>query len=159
MKNINTIRDEQTGRFQTTTDSTKYKMVQFNNKRMAEHARVICIALNIPFIPKGFIVHHLDENKRNNDIDNLSLITITAHNRIHSHEPWNKGMDKGTNKKWDNTLFKIRQSREKFFIKKFQETYDLVESGLTRLEVANKLGVTRATISFRIRRYKELTKI
>jgi len=99
MTKINALRDEKTGRFQTTTDTTRYKVVQFNNQRMSEHARTLCVALNIPKIPTGFIVHHLDENKRNNDINNLSLITITAHNRIHAHEPWNKGMSSGKSDK------------------------------------------------------------
>jgi DNA-binding XRE family transcriptional regulator len=156
MKNINSLRDEKTGQFKTTTDTTRYKMVQFNNQRMSAHAREMCIALNIPKIPKGFIIHHLDEDKKNNDIDNLALVTITAHNRIHSHEPWNKGMDKGTNEKWDNTLFKIRQAREKFYLNKFKETYELSLTNLTQQEIANKLGVSRATVSLRIKRYKEL---
>jgi DNA-binding XRE family transcriptional regulator len=156
MKNINSLRDEKTGRFKTTTDSTRYKMVQFNNQRMSAHAREMCIALNIPKVPKGFIVHHLDENKRNNNIDNLALMTITAHNRTHSHEPWNKGMNKGSNEKWDNTLFKIRQEREKTFFERFEQAHKMVKSGLKQEAVAEKLGVNKATISFRIKRYNEL---
>lgn len=156
MKNINSLRDEKTGRFKTTTDTTRYKMVQFNNQRMSAHSREMCVALNIPKIPKGFVVHHLDEDKKNNDIDNLALVTITAHNRIHSHEAWNKGMNKGDNKKWDNALFKIRQSREKTFLKKFEETYNLHEQGLSNKQIREKLKLSRGTVENRIKRYKEL---
>lgn len=39
-------------------------------------------------IPKGMIVHHIDFNKENNDIDNLELMTIDEHNKIH-----HKGLD------------------------------------------------------------------
>jgi len=155
MEKINSLRDEKTGRFQTTTDTTRYKMIQFNGKRMSEHARAMCIALNIPLIPKGFIIHHLDENKRNNDINNLALITITAHNRIHSHEAWNKGMDKGINKKWDNALIKIRKAREAFYLLKFKETYELVKSGKTQKEIAEIQGITRGAVGLRIKKYKE----
>lgn len=158
MIKIRTIRDEKTGRFQTTTNTTKYKMVQFNHQRMSEHARTMCISLNIPKIPKGFIIHHIDENKRNNNIDNLSLITITAHNRIHSHEAWNKGMNKGKNKKWDNALNKIRLTREKFYKIKNKETFELYNTGKTQQEVADLLGITRTTVSLRLKNYGKFKK-
>ena len=151
MEDINSLRDEKTGRFKTTINSTDYKMVQFNNKRMSEHQRMLCIALNIPEIPKGIIVHHIDENKSNNDINNLALMTITAHNRIHSHEAWNKGV-----KTSENTIFKIRQAREKFYLVRFKEAYDLSMSGKSNKEIAEQLGVTNTTIRLRIKRYKEL---
>jgi hypothetical protein len=151
MTDINSLRNEKTGRFNTTTDTTRYKMVQFNNRRMSEHARVICLALNIPFIPKGLIVHHLDENKRNNDINNLSLITITAHNRIHAHEAWNKGISPSK-----STLHKQRVSTDKHYLNKFKETFDLVTSGKTHIEVANTLGISRGAVGLRVKRYKEL---
>ena len=156
MTKVQKIRDPKTGRFQTTTDTTKYKMVQFNNQRMSAHAREMCIALNIQKIPKGMIVHHIDENKRNNDIHNLAVMSITAHNRIHAHEPWNKGMDKGKNIKWDNTLVKIRESREKFYLNKFKKANDLYKQGKTHQEIAEIMGVKRTTIGLRIKRYKEL---
>lgn len=156
MTTIQSLRDEKTGRFQTTTNSARYKNVQFNNQRMSEHAREMCIALNIPKIPKGFIVHHLDENKRNNNIDNLALITITAHNRIHSHEPWNKGVTTSDNVKWANAVIKQRIAREKVYLDKFKETYNLKNSGKTSVEIAKILGVSVATVNLRIQRYKEL---
>jgi transcriptional antiterminator len=151
MENINSLRDEKTGRFKTTTDSTRYKMVQFNNQRMSAYAREMCVALNIPKIPKGFIIHHLDEDKRNNNIDNLALITITAHNRIHAHEAWNKGK-----KTSENTLYKQRVSTDKHYLKLFKETHELSLTNLTQQEIADKLGISRATVSMRIKRYKEL---
>ncbi len=156
MKTINKLRDKKTGRFQTTTNTSRYKAVQFNGKRMSEHSREMCIVLNIPKIPKGFIIHHLDENKRNNDIHNLALMSITAHNRIHSHEAWNKGMNKGDNDKWDNALYKIRQSREKYYNKLFKEAHDLKESGKSSKEIAEIQGIKVLTARFRIRRHKEL---
>lgn len=158
MKNINSLRDEKTGRFKTTTNTTRYKMVQFNNKRMSDHARKLCIALNIPEIPKGFVIHHIDENKRNNDIDNLALMTTTCHNRIHSHEAWNKGLKKGDNKNWDNALFKQRVARDKRNLEKFKETNDLYIKLGSNQAVADKLGITRTGVIHRIKRYKELNK-
>lgn len=153
MINLKSVRNPKTGRFQTTTDSTKYKMVQFNNQRMSEHSRAMCIALNIQKIPKGFIIHHIDKNKRNNNIDNLALMSITAHNRIHSHEAWNKGI-----KTPNETLFKIRKKKDINYLKKFKETYDLITSGKTQSEVATEQKISRGTVYLRVRRYKELIK-
>ena len=35
-------------------------------------------------IPAGMVVHHIDGDKRNNDLDNLILCTISEHNNCHA---------------------------------------------------------------------------
>lgn len=44
-------------------------------------------------IPKGYQVHHIDENKDNNDISNLEL--LSEHDHLYLH-----GKEKAKNKKW-----------------------------------------------------------
>ena len=40
---------------------------------------------NLSFIDKSkYVIHHLDEDKHNNDIDNLILMSIVDHNRLHA---------------------------------------------------------------------------
>lgn len=34
-------------------------------------------------IKKGECVHHIDENKKNNDLSNLALMSVSAHTRLH----------------------------------------------------------------------------
>ena len=50
------------------------------------HSVVMCEALGITEIPKGFVVHHIDRNKKNNDISNLALISVSGHSKLHSIE-------------------------------------------------------------------------
>jgi len=35
------------------------------------------------FLPKGYCIHHVDRNPRNNEISNLALITRSTHEKIH----------------------------------------------------------------------------
>lgn len=41
-------------------------------------------------IPNGYHVHHVDENKAHNDIDNLSLIPKREHLALHGNERWER---------------------------------------------------------------------
>ena len=51
--------------------------------RIFYHHIVICKALGLTEIPRGFCVHHIDANTRNNDISNLALMTLSAHAKLH----------------------------------------------------------------------------
>lgn len=34
--------------------------------------------------PKGYVIHHIDEDKSNNDISNLKMMTISEHAKLHN---------------------------------------------------------------------------
>lgn len=51
-----------------------------------QHSVVMCEALGITEIPQGFVVHHIDRNPKNNHIDNLALMTVSGHGKLHSIE-------------------------------------------------------------------------
>ena len=50
------------------------------------HSAVMCEAIGITEVPKGFVIHHIDRNPKNNSIDNLALVTVSGHGRLHSIE-------------------------------------------------------------------------
>lgn len=54
-----------------------------NSKHVFLHSVVMCEHLGITEIPKGFCVHHIDGNPKNNDISNLCLLTVEAHSKLH----------------------------------------------------------------------------
>ena len=49
-----------------------------------QHHVVIAEALGINEIPRGFAVHHIDGNKKNNDLSNLALVQAGAHSKWHA---------------------------------------------------------------------------
>lgn len=48
-----------------------------------EHTVVMCEALGLTELPEGFVVHHIDGNKTNNDLKNLALMRTEAHSKLH----------------------------------------------------------------------------
>jgi len=78
------------GQFVYTTGNTRYKKKMYKGCNIDEH-RLVWIKANGD-IPNGHIIHHINENKKDNRLENLQLMSYTEHNQLHSHEPWNKGI-------------------------------------------------------------------
>lgn len=152
------LKSKQTGQFLATNGNTRYKNVQYKSKRMGEHKKVFLLKIGLTELPEKFVVHHLDENTKNNNIDNLAIITITAHNRIHSHTPWNKGLKAGLSEKWDKALELSQENRFKTFLPKFKEAFELQTQDKTLREIALIQGISRRQVSDRIKRYKNYIK-
>ena len=60
-----------------------YKMSYMNHENIREHRKVISIVLGRELSPCE-IVHHIDGNKRNNDISNLKILSRSEHAKLHS---------------------------------------------------------------------------
>ena len=81
-------------------------------------------------IPKGYQVHHKDENKDNNDISNLELLSASEHAKLHSRRAkiwWHTTKGKKANKKgvknaraWHSSDagYKWHSEHQKEYIKK-----------------------------------------
>ena len=56
------------------------------SKYVFEHSVLVCEALGLTELPAGWVVHHIDKNPSNNALDNLTLLTLEAHARLHRLE-------------------------------------------------------------------------
>lgn len=59
-----------------------YRVLTIMGQQIKEH-RMVWIRQNKMPIPKGFIIHHRDMNKLNNNIDNLVLMDNNTHSLMH----------------------------------------------------------------------------
>ena len=74
------------------------------------HHIPICEFFGITEIPKGWCVHHCDENPHNNDIDNLVLMLLGDHVRLHQALKGATTISKESTAKWlevHGTPFKV----------------------------------------------------
>lgn len=78
-------RDPNTGYFLCTkkTDAGKRERLHVYVFRRANGA-----------IPDGYHVHHIDEDKNNNEPENLALLAAVEHTAIHSRERWEADRDR-----------------------------------------------------------------
>lgn len=61
---------------------TKYKAVKINGVKHDEHRYIMEQYLGRK-LKRNEVVHHKDGNKLNNDINNLELMTLSEHSRMH----------------------------------------------------------------------------
>lgn len=79
------------------------------------------------FLTKDEIVHHKDENKHNNGVDNLELTDRSGHRKIHNGLLGN------------NTHYSKKDVKELYL------------SGLSSREVAKKLSMSKTNVSFLVK--------
>ena len=74
-----------------------------NSKHIFEHHFVLCLAMGLTEIPAGWVVHHCDHIKMNNSFDNLVLITMGDHTRLHQSLKGATTISKESTLKWVET--------------------------------------------------------
>lgn len=70
------------------------------SKHVFEHHVVVCEALRLTQIPRGFVVHHCDENPQNNSFNNLVLLTMQGHTALHQELGRATTISKESTLKW-----------------------------------------------------------
>jgi predicted Fe-Mo cluster-binding NifX family protein len=65
-------------------DQKGYLTIKPKGKRIFVHHHVMLPKLGILKLPKDFVIHHIDNDPTNNDLDNLALCTNAGHRTIHA---------------------------------------------------------------------------
>ena len=73
------------------------------SKHVFAHSIVVCENLSITEIPKGWVIHHCDENPHNNCFSNLVMLSIRDHARKHSALAGSTTISKESTLKWVET--------------------------------------------------------
>lgn len=60
-----------------------WRGTRYGNGRSYEHHVVLCEHLGLDRLPHGYVVHHINEKKDDNRVENLELMKRTTHHRIH----------------------------------------------------------------------------
>ena len=81
---------------------SRYEEVRVNGERHLKHRYIW--ELHNGKIPKGYEVHHIDGNTHNNDISNLTLLSIKEHRSLHAKRQTGRKIS-------DETKRKIREAR------------------------------------------------
>ena len=64
-------------------DGHGYLQRKVGLKYVYVHRIVMAEALGMPLLPSWAVVHHIDEDKTNNDLNNLALVTKAGHRASH----------------------------------------------------------------------------
>jgi len=61
-----------------------YRVIRINGKLILEHIYVWCSQPeNLSYVPRGFVLHHMNEDKLDNNPDNLLLMSRGDHTKFH----------------------------------------------------------------------------
>lgn len=88
------------------TDKDGHLQRKIAGRYVLVHRMVVAQALGLDQLPDWAIVHHIDENKRNNSLDNLALVTRVGHAWLH------QGVRSPRSSLWEEWVFGTSKSRE-----------------------------------------------
>lgn len=69
------------------SDGHGYLQRKVDGRYWLVHDLVMLQALGLTTLPEGMEVHHLDQDKQHNDLDNLALVTKRGHRYLHRTRP------------------------------------------------------------------------
>ena len=119
-----------------------YRTMRIDGKKKKYHILMWELYFGVE-VPSGYIVHHLDGNKHNNDISNLSCIPRGLHIAIHNAERWGRKSYPGHVKTKEEVALSIREyglkNKERFRERKRRSHRNWVEQNKERAREIDKL--------------------
>ena len=120
---------------------TKYKAIKVNGKKRDEHRHIMEIKIGRKLLFNE-VVHHVDENKLNNEVANLQILNRSEHSKMH----------RLGNKLKVETKNKLQAcQREKLLtasltIEQVVEVKKLFNEGIRQCELVKLFGVSKSAI-------------
>lgn len=124
----------------------KYRRMRISKTKTQDEHRIIMEMHLGCKLTDNEVVHHKDGNPRNNDIENLQLMTRSEHGKLHF--PNGQPISEASRKR----LSELRKGKPNYYATKYtaeqiQQWHYMISQGIGLREIERRTGVSHSTIS------------
>ena len=121
----------------------KYKAIKVNGVKYDEHRYIMEQYLGRK-LNRYEVVHHKDGNKRNNDIENLVLMSLSEHSKEHGFK---REVSEETRQKISKALTGNKSPTRKFNDSQIEQIRSLHNNGHSNRKIAKMFNANHQTIN------------